>query len=132
MKHSFKHMAILLFAATIFVMACKKEHSCEGCIANNPNMPPIAVAGPDQSITLPTDNVLLDGIISEWQWTKISGPAFCRHISFHFIQERTLMYKRYKKNSRIKMQKPYSKNNTRHYIQMVKLHYCKLNSLHRY
>jgi len=39
--------------------------------------------GPDELITLPTDSVLLDGrnssdadgTISEWLWTKISGPA---------------------------------------------------------
>ena len=55
---------------------------CEGCATKN-NKPPIAVAGPDQVITLPTDSVLLDGSassdpdgkISEWLWTKISGPA---------------------------------------------------------
>jgi hypothetical protein len=50
---------------------------------NNKNKPPIAVAGPDQVVTLPTDSVSLDGSsssdpdgrISEWLWTKISGPA---------------------------------------------------------
>ncbi|MFI5132479.1 MAG: PKD domain-containing protein, partial [Chitinophagales bacterium] len=48
------------------------------------NKPPIANAGPDQIITLPTDSASLDGssssdpdgTISEWLWTKISGPAF--------------------------------------------------------
>ncbi len=47
------------------------------------NHPPIAIAGPDQVITLPTDSVSLDGrsssdpdgTISEWLWTKIAGPA---------------------------------------------------------
>lgn len=51
--------------------------------------PPIALAGPDQVITLPTDSILLDGsasndpdgTISEWLWTKISGPA-----SFNIIK----------------------------------------------
>ncbi len=41
------------------------------------------MAGPDLSISLPLDSVLLDGIastdpdgfIAEWSWTKISGPA---------------------------------------------------------
>ncbi|MBD0376206.1 MAG: hypothetical protein ICV51_11305, partial [Flavisolibacter sp.] len=54
---------------------------CEGC--NQNNKPPIAAAGPDTIITLPTDSTLLDGSksgdpdgkISAWQWTKISGPA---------------------------------------------------------
>lgn len=82
---------ILKFVAYIFlsmvVISCKKEHSCENCNGNPPsggtNKSPIANAGPDQVITLPTDSVLLDGnassdpngIISEWLWTKISGPA---------------------------------------------------------
>lgn len=53
------------------------------------NKPPIAVAGPDQVITLPTDSVLLDGrtssdpdgTISNYLWTKISGPS-----SFNIIK----------------------------------------------
>jgi Tol biopolymer transport system component len=61
--------------------SCKKEKSCEGCKENN--KPPTAIAGPDQVITLPADSILLDGTassdpdgtISEWLWTKISGPA---------------------------------------------------------
>ena len=46
------------------------------------NVPPTANAGPDQTITLPTSFVILsgsgtdpDGIITAYQWTKISGPA---------------------------------------------------------
>jgi hypothetical protein len=72
--------------ATIF-LSCNKEYSCEGC--NNENLPPIAVAGPDQFVTLPTNSVMLDGslsddpdgIITKWKWTKISGPA-----SFSILQ----------------------------------------------
>lgn len=74
---------ILIFLLTLIItlFSCKKELSCEGC--NENNKPPIAVAGPDQVITLPTDSVLLDGssssdpdgTISKWLWTKISGPA---------------------------------------------------------
>ena len=78
----------LHFFASIFIfgiianLSCKKETSCEGCATKN-NKPPIAVAGPDQVITLPADSVLLDGkqssdpdgIISSYLWTKISGPA---------------------------------------------------------
>ena len=48
----------------------------------DPNVPPTANAGPDQTITLPTNNVTLtgsgndpDGNITAYQWTKISGPA---------------------------------------------------------
>jgi hypothetical protein len=64
---------ILLFTS------CKKQLSSEEVSWKNES--PIAVAGPDQLITLPTDSVLLDGRkshddgkISQWQWTKISGP----------------------------------------------------------
>ena len=46
------------------------------------NIPPTANAGPDQTITLPTNTVNLngsgtdpDGTISTYLWTKISGPA---------------------------------------------------------
>ena len=72
---------IVILIAIQVNLSCKKETSCEGCKENN--KPPIAVAGPDQVITLPTDSVLLDDrnssdpdrTISEWLWTKISGPA---------------------------------------------------------
>ena len=47
-----------------------------------PNVPPVANAGIDQSITLPINSVTLngngtdaDGTISSYAWTKISGPA---------------------------------------------------------
>ncbi len=47
-----------------------------------PNQPPVANAGPDQSITLPQDSAVLngsgtdaDGTIVSYQWTKISGPS---------------------------------------------------------
>jgi hypothetical protein len=70
-----------VFVLFAFFFSCKKEYSCESCKKNN--KPPIAVAGPDQIITLPTDSVLLDGrmssdpdgSISNYFWTKISGPA---------------------------------------------------------
>ena len=46
------------------------------------NIPPTANAGPDQTITLPTNSVTLsgsgtdpDGIIIAYLWTKVSGPA---------------------------------------------------------
>jgi len=43
----------------------------------------MAIAGPDEIITLLTDSISLDGsasndpdeAISKWLWTKISGPA---------------------------------------------------------
>jgi len=75
------YLLITIITGLIFFLSCKKEESCEGCI--NGNKPPTAIAGPDQVITLPTDSVSLDGssssdpdgTISNWLWTKISGPA---------------------------------------------------------
>src|SRR4249919_3421961 len=86
MKSFVKLVCCILFFSSM--ISCKKETSCEGCATKN-NKPPIAVAGPDRVITLPTDSVLLDGSsssdpdgkISEWLWTKISGPA-----SFNIIK----------------------------------------------
>src|SRR4030095_13714497 len=84
MKTIITHLLIVSLTILIIV-SCKKEKSCEGCIGNKS---PIAIAGPDQVITLPTDSVSLDGsasndpdgTISEWLWKKISGPA-----SFNFV-----------------------------------------------
>jgi len=73
--------AIVILIVIQVNLSCKKETSCEGC--KEYNKPPTALAGPDQVIILPTDSILLDGTassdpdgtISEWLWTKISGPA---------------------------------------------------------
>lgn len=70
-------LAIIIFSG----LYCKKEASCENCIDGN--KPPIANAGANQLLTLPTDSVLLDGSssrdpdgnISFHLWKKISGPA---------------------------------------------------------
>lgn len=51
--------------------------------AGTANLPPVANAGPDQSITLPINSVTLngsassdpDGSITSYLWAKISGPA---------------------------------------------------------
>ena len=80
MRTMLKFTCVLFICVVIFI-SCKKEKSCEGC--GEGNTPPMAFAGPDQVITLPTDSVTLDGsasndpdgTISEWLWTKISGPA---------------------------------------------------------
>ena len=77
-----KLIVLILFAGVFFHISCKKEYSCENCIGRN--QPPIANAAPDQLITLPTASISLDGTvsrdpdgkISDWIWTKISGPAF--------------------------------------------------------
>jgi len=75
-----------IISATLIFHSCQKELSCENCETNLPgstNKPPIAKAGLDQTIQLPTDSVTLDGSlssdpdgpISAYLWTKISGPA---------------------------------------------------------
>jgi hypothetical protein len=91
MKKILSHSLLLFFAVFVIFLSCKKEKSCEGCVESN--KPPIAVAGPDQIITLPTDSISLDGsasndpdgTISEWLWTKISGPA-----SFNVVSAATV------------------------------------------
>ena len=82
MKYSFTKLIVVIISTILIIISCKKETSCEGCATKN-NKPPIAVAGPDQLITLPTDSVVLDGrissdpdgMISSYLWTKISGPV---------------------------------------------------------
>src|SRR6187399_1702095 len=77
-----KIAAYIFLPCAVIFSSCKKETSCESC-ATKSNKPPIAVAGPDQVITLPIDSVLLDGRsssdpdrnISNYLWTKISGPV---------------------------------------------------------
>ena len=71
MKPVLKFVAFVLLAGVLFNISCKKEYSCENCI--NGNQPPIANAGPDQVITLPTDSVSLDGTASNDPDGKISG-----------------------------------------------------------
>ena len=79
---------ILLIAEAAVFVSCKKFRSCEGC--QEINKPPIAIAGPDQVITLPTDSVSLDGSASNdpdgtigvWLWKKVSGPASFNVVNF--------------------------------------------------
>lgn len=81
MRPTFTVTGCILLTGIIVFLSCKKEYSCEGCRGDN--KPPIANAGPDQVITLPTDSVSLDGsassdpdgMISSFLWTKISGLA---------------------------------------------------------
>jgi len=57
MKLIIKLTTCLLITVILLLNSCQKEYSCEDCIGNN--HPPLAVAGPDTLITLPTDSVLL-------------------------------------------------------------------------
>jgi len=82
MNYHVRVFSFFFISAVMIHLSCKKETSCEGCVTKN-NKPPIAVAGPDRIITLPTDSVLLDGSssndpdgsISSYLWKKISGPS---------------------------------------------------------
>ncbi len=68
-------IAVLALIAGMNLISCKKDRPG--------NQPPVAVAGIDQVIDLPVDNVLLngassfdsDGKIAKWKWTKINGPG---------------------------------------------------------
>jgi len=84
-----------LLVAPILIMplliSCKK-HTAGSIIPGASNRPPIANAGPDQTIYLPTNAVSLDGSASSdpdnnitgFAWTKISGPA-----TFNFTNANT-------------------------------------------
>ena len=85
MKAVIKFTFLVLLVGVLTFISCKKEYSCENCggnLSGSTNKPPIANAGPDQVITLPTDSVLLDvsassdpdNSITSYAWTKISGP----------------------------------------------------------
>jgi hypothetical protein len=92
MKPVIKFTFLVLLVGVLTFISCKKEYSCENCGGNpsgSTNKPPVANAGPDQVIILPTDSVSLDGrsssdpdgSISSYLWTKISGPG-----SFNIIK----------------------------------------------
>ena len=79
MKLTLKTLGCLLsgFWVIIYFTACRKEN------VTRPNEPPVANAGPDITITLPTNTVVLNGEgssdldnnIASYEWTKISGPS---------------------------------------------------------
>jgi hypothetical protein len=72
------------FLTCLILNSCKKELSCEDC--GGENMPPLAKAGRDTIIILPVDSLLLDGSaskdpdgrITNYRWTKVSGPALAK------------------------------------------------------
>jgi Tol biopolymer transport system component len=82
MKQKFLWLITAAIIATVIFLSCRKEFSCEECL--EANKPPVAIAGPDQVITLPTNSILLngsasndpDGIIHKWRWEKIEGPFY--------------------------------------------------------
>jgi hypothetical protein len=78
-------MGVYKFELTVTDNGGLKAKDTVQIIVNDPaiNQPPVANAGPDQTITLPTDSVLLngslsfdpDGTITSYKWSKISGPV---------------------------------------------------------
>ncbi len=84
MKKIFIHLFIISLACIMVFISCKKEPDQ---ITTPPptsgNRPPVANAGADQTITLPANNVNLNGSgsadpdnnIVSYVWTKIAGPA---------------------------------------------------------
>lgn len=101
MKHLLQKISFTFLIAGLLFYSCKKEGSCESCETNQPiqpttntNKPPIAIAGPDQTITLPTDSILLngsdsydpDGRITTFQWTIISGPSLFYIVNPNSVQ----------------------------------------------
>jgi hypothetical protein len=80
-KNDFFRTMILISIPICMLLSCKKEYSCDNC--RDGNRPPFSKAGADQTITLPKDSVKLDGSastdpdgsITNYKWTKISGPS---------------------------------------------------------
>jgi hypothetical protein len=76
----------------LILFSCKKEHSDEG--HTNGNKPPVANAGPDQTLALPANMVNLDGSgstdpdnnIAYYSWTKISGPSVYNILNANAVQ----------------------------------------------
>lgn len=62
MKKIFFPVLVIAFAGIEILFSCKNEKFCERCSENN--KPPVALVGPDQVITLPTDSIFLDGSAS--------------------------------------------------------------------
>lgn len=96
MKHLFNTATLALLAGSFIFSSCRKP-LCETCPPDTlagTNKPPVAVAGADQVVTLPTDSVLLDGSASNdpdgriigWQWKKISGPLSFNIVNANLIQ----------------------------------------------
>lgn len=78
---TFLPLCSLLLLMALGTPACKKDRSCENC--PTANKPPVARAGTDQVVKLPTDSTLLDGRASSdpdgkvvaYRWRQIEGPS---------------------------------------------------------
>ena len=71
----------LFMLATVAIASCKKENAC--CILGEGDKWPVANAGKDTLLILPTDSVMLngsasldpDGYITEYQWSVITRSS---------------------------------------------------------
>jgi len=79
-------LVLLFLSLLLFTTHCGDDPISnveESVLSRSQNIPPIANAGVDQTITLPINTVVLDGTkssdkdgrISSWKWTKKSGPT---------------------------------------------------------
>jgi hypothetical protein len=95
MRKRLLKIILLTSIASIGISSCQKEYNerngslpagkagnARGAKGPKTNRPPVANAGADQVITLPTNSVNLNGSatdpdnnVTSYQWTKISGPA---------------------------------------------------------
>lgn len=83
MRTMLKFAAGLFLTGMLIFISCKKKIDvlCSGCAGSN--KAPVAKAGANLSIVLPLDTAILDGsasidpdgIITAYNWRKISGPA---------------------------------------------------------
>ncbi len=90
MKPIILHMVIMSIATMVFTM-CKKVPIDPPTTGNHP---PVANAGPDQTINLPVNSVTLDGNSStdpdnniiKYEWTKVSGPSSSSIVNANGVQ----------------------------------------------
>ncbi|MBA3673512.1 MAG: hypothetical protein H0W75_00895 [Chitinophagaceae bacterium] len=83
MKAILKLTACIFLLGIIFFTSCRKEPVQVPTPTPSGNRPPVANAGPDQTIILPVNNVTLTGTgstdpdnnITSYGWTEISGTS---------------------------------------------------------
>ena len=79
MKPNTKWSLFFLMIAMLAIVSCKKEEVCEFC--NEDNKWPVANAGKDTIIVLPTDRIIMDGsasndpdgTITNYKWSAIAS-----------------------------------------------------------